>query len=215
MGGMILFPLYFQTVRGTDPVTTGLLLIPQGIGAAAGMAVVGRLIDRMGGGIVAVGGVIVATAATIPLVFIGGHTPYIVTSLILIGRGFGVGCSMMPTMAAAFAVLRPAQIHDASPQLNVIQRVGASVGTAIFAVILQKHLVRVTVAARGHPSPDALASAFGVTFGWALFILAAAAIPAVVLWVVEVRVRRRGQENIELTLDEEGVALSPLRPLAE
>ena len=36
-GAMILMPLYFQTVRGEDAVTTGLLLMPQGIGAAFAM----------------------------------------------------------------------------------------------------------------------------------------------------------------------------------
>ena len=42
-GGMILLPLYFQNVRGTDPVVTGLLLIPQGIGVAIAMGITGRL----------------------------------------------------------------------------------------------------------------------------------------------------------------------------
>ena len=34
-GGMILMPLYFQTIRGEDAIMTGLLLIPQGIGGGA------------------------------------------------------------------------------------------------------------------------------------------------------------------------------------
>ena len=33
---MILMPLYFQTVRGEDAINTGLLLIPQGLGAGSG-----------------------------------------------------------------------------------------------------------------------------------------------------------------------------------
>src|SRR6478609_6866733 len=37
-GAMILMPLYFQTVRGQDAVHTGLLLMPQGVGAAFAMA---------------------------------------------------------------------------------------------------------------------------------------------------------------------------------
>jgi len=36
-GAMILLPLYFQVARGQDAIHTGLLLIPQGIGAAIGM----------------------------------------------------------------------------------------------------------------------------------------------------------------------------------
>ena len=52
-GAMIIMPLYFQLVRGEDAVTTGLLLIPQGIGAAIAMPLAGRLTDRIGGGRVA------------------------------------------------------------------------------------------------------------------------------------------------------------------
>src|SRR4051794_39206348 len=41
-GAMILMPLYFQIVRGDSVVETGLLLIPQGIGAALAMHYAGR-----------------------------------------------------------------------------------------------------------------------------------------------------------------------------
>ena len=47
-GAMVLMPLYFQTVRGEDAVTTGLLLIPQGLGAAVAMALSGRATERLG-----------------------------------------------------------------------------------------------------------------------------------------------------------------------
>ena len=43
---------------------------------------------------------------------------------------------MMPAMSAAYAVLRPEQIADATPQLTVVQRVGGSIGTAVLAVVL-------------------------------------------------------------------------------
>ena len=49
-GAMILMPLYFQTVRGEDAINTGLLLIPQGIGGGIGMALSGRLTERLGAG---------------------------------------------------------------------------------------------------------------------------------------------------------------------
>ena len=69
-----------------------------------------------------------------PLVYIGGDTSYLIIDLTLVIRGVGVGAAMMPAMAAAFAVLRPSEIHDASPQLNVIQRVGGSIGTELLGL---------------------------------------------------------------------------------
>ncbi|HVX34362.1 MAG TPA: DHA2 family efflux MFS transporter permease subunit, partial [Solirubrobacterales bacterium] len=65
-GAMVLMPLYFQTVRGQDAVDTGLLLIPQGIGAAVAMGLSGRATERWGGGITAALGTVITLAATIP-----------------------------------------------------------------------------------------------------------------------------------------------------
>jgi predicted MFS family arabinose efflux permease len=62
-GGMLLLPLYLQTVRGESPMDTGLLLAPQGLGAMIAMPIAGRLTDRTGvGRIVPVGLVIVGVA---------------------------------------------------------------------------------------------------------------------------------------------------------
>ena len=65
-GAMIIMPLYFQLVRGEDAVTTGLLLIPQGIGAAIAMPLAGRFSDRVGGGRVALAGLAVTLVTTLP-----------------------------------------------------------------------------------------------------------------------------------------------------
>src|SRR3954471_17498312 len=57
-GGMILLPLYYQQVRHESVLDTGLLVGPQGLGAALAMPISGRLTDRIGGGPLAVVGVI-------------------------------------------------------------------------------------------------------------------------------------------------------------
>ena len=48
----------------------------------------------------------------------------------------GIGFSFMPAMTAAFASLRPEQLSDATPQLNVLQRIGGAIGMAVLAVVL-------------------------------------------------------------------------------
>ena len=64
-GAMILMPLYFQDVRGQDAIQTGLLLIPQGIGGGLGMALSGRLTERLGGGRTSlIGGLILLLATS-------------------------------------------------------------------------------------------------------------------------------------------------------
>ena len=73
-GGMILLPLYWQGVRHMNVVDTGLLTAPQGLGAALVMPLAGKLSDRMGGGPLALFGVILTTVATVPFGLIGDHT---------------------------------------------------------------------------------------------------------------------------------------------
>jgi EmrB/QacA subfamily drug resistance transporter len=185
-GAMILMPLYFQIVRGEDAVTTGLLLMPQGIGAAIAMRLSAAATERWGGGLTALSGGLVTVVATVPFVLIGAGTSFWLIGAAMIFRGFGIGMSMMPAMTAAFAVLRPEQVSHATPQLNVLQRVGGSMGTAILSVVLGNHIA----AAGAQPSAAAVAGAFGDTYLWVLGVTAFALLPTALLAIAERRTRR-------------------------
>ena len=102
------------------------------------MPIAGRLTDRFGGGRVALVGVSVLCLSTIPLAFIGASTSILRHLRGAAVRGVGIGFSFMPAMTAAFASLRPDQLSDATPQLNVLQRIGGAIGTAVLAVVLQR-----------------------------------------------------------------------------
>jgi EmrB/QacA subfamily drug resistance transporter len=182
-GGMILLPLYWQTVRHEDVVVTGLLTAPQGIGAALVMPIAGRLTDRFGGGPLALLGVLVTAAATIPFAQIGAYTsiPWLCVTMMI--RGIGIGFAFMPAMSAAFASLKRHELSDATPQLNVLQRVGGSIGIAVLAVVLQRGL-------EGAHTPSAQAAAYGTAFWWAVGLTSLAIIPCVVLMRAERATRR-------------------------
>jgi EmrB/QacA subfamily drug resistance transporter len=182
-GAMILMPLYFQTVRAEDAVHTGLLLMPQGVGAAVAMGLSGRVTERVGGGITALFGVVITVVATLPFVFIGAETSYWFLGVAMIVRGFGIGMSMMPSMTAAFAVLRRDQVAHASPQLTVLQRVGGSIGTAIFTVVLQRGIDG------SDGGPAAVADAFGSAYWWVMGVAVATLVPVLILARVERRTR--------------------------
>src|SRR5258708_22063056 len=139
-GGMILLPLYWQNIRHESVVQTGLLTGPLGLGMALVMPLAGKLADRYGGGPLALFGVIWTTAMTIPFGFVGTHTSILGLSIVMFLRGTGIGFAFMPAMAAAFASLDRSELSDATPQLNVLQRVGGSIGTAALAVVLQRSL---------------------------------------------------------------------------
>src|SRR4051794_16223716 len=75
-GSMILLPLYYQLARGESPLHAGLLIVPQGLGAAVGMNVGGRLTDRFGGGRVIPFGLLCLAIGTLPFALVTAHTPY-------------------------------------------------------------------------------------------------------------------------------------------
>jgi EmrB/QacA subfamily drug resistance transporter len=173
-GAMILVPYYYQEVRHESVIVTGLLSGPQGLGMLLVMPLSGRLSQRFGGGRIAIFGVAILSLATLPLAFIGTGTSILYISIILVLRGVGIGFSFMPAMTAAFAALRPDQLSDATPQLNVLQRIGGAIGTAVLAVVLQR--------ASGHsPSPTHLAGAFATAYWWSLGICLLSLVPCMVL----------------------------------
>jgi MFS family permease len=191
-GGMILLPLYWQQIRHETVVDAGLLMAPQGIGAALSMPFAGKLSDRHGGGPIALIGVAITALLTIPFGFVGTHTSIVWLSLAMFVRGTGIGFGFMPAMTAAFASLERHELSDATPQLNVLQRVGGSLGTAVLAVILQRALA-------GAHSPSAAASAYGVAF-WASAALAALAfVPCLVLLRAERLARATRPEVAEVS----------------
>jgi len=173
-GTMILIPLYYQQIRGESVILTGLLVGPQGLGMLAMAPFNGRLTERFGGGRVAIVGVLILCASTVPLAFVGAHTSILAISLVLLVRGLGIGLSFMPTMTAAFASLRTDQLSDATPQMNVLQRLGGAIGTAVLAVVLQRAALHAHTPAEG-------AAAFNAAYWWALGIGVLSLIPCVVL----------------------------------
>ncbi|MCI1747777.1 MAG: multidrug efflux MFS transporter [Acidipropionibacterium sp.] len=177
-GGMILMPLYLQTVRGEGVIIAGLLVAPTAIGALLSAP----FTDHWGAGITSFAGAATLAIATIPFLFLTTATSYWLLCIVMVVRGIGFGLSIIPTMTAAYQALRPEQIPDATPQLNVLQRVGGAIGTTVLTVVLAGQL-------RHQATPAAQAAGFDTTFWCVLAITIIATIPTVLLAHVERRAR--------------------------
>ncbi|MCX4678858.1 multidrug efflux MFS transporter [Streptomyces sp. NBC_01433] len=166
-GTMFLLPLYFQTGRGLSAWEAGLLLAPQGLGAAAGSVLVNRTINRVAPRTLVVTGIVLILAGTVPFTQLGHELPNAVIVSALAVRGVGMAMVGAPVMNIVYSRIEPEHLPRAAGALNLLNTVGGSVGTAALAVVLQNRL-----SARG---PD-VAAAFGDTFWWVLgFCLIAAA----------------------------------------
>jgi predicted MFS family arabinose efflux permease len=218
-GALLLLPLYYQVARGESALTAGLLMAPQGVGAALGMNRAGRLTDRIGGGRVVIAGLLMLMAGTVAFTQVTAHTSYWVLGASLVLRGVGLGFTMMPAMAAAYATLERSDVPRATPMLNVLQRVGGSLGTAVLAVILQRQITAelggaggglsaargVSGAARDRVA-EPIATAFAHTYWWAMAGTALAIVPAAVLAVTE---RRSARERTAAVEAARGAAVEP------
>ena len=136
-GGLIVLPLYDEVLRGEDVVTTGLLLLAYGGGAAAALRIGGRLTDRLGGGISSVIGLAITVAATLPFVFLPAAADLTVVEVLQFVRGIGVGMAGLPAMSSAFSAAVD-RIEDATTTANIMQRVGGSLGSALLVIILAR-----------------------------------------------------------------------------
>ena len=141
-GAMILMPLYYQAVRGLSALDAGLLVAPQGLGAAVMMPIAGKVTDRYGSGRIVPFGALIILLATFELTHLAADTPYWELVVTLFVMGLGMGATMMPTMSSAFVTLKHNQVPRASSALNAIQRVGGSIGVAVLTTYLTHQMTQ-------------------------------------------------------------------------
>jgi MFS family permease len=191
-GSLLLLPLYYQLVRHESPLQVGLLLIPQGVGAALAMPLAGWLTDTIGARIVISVGVALATVGTLAYTQVGADTSYLLLPLALLVVGLGIGSTVAPSMAAAYQSLERDETPRATSALNVVQRVAGAIGTAVLAIVLQRAIAAdvpnftggiegLGRLSRQPQTAPQLAHAFGTTFWIAVGLIAAALTPAFLL----------------------------------
>ncbi|WP_084508673.1 DHA2 family efflux MFS transporter permease subunit [Nocardia pseudovaccinii] len=179
-GAMLLLPLYFQVLHRDGLIATGLLLMSFGIGGIIALPIGGRLTDRYGGGVVAVVGSAVTAAVTVPFALgDASMNPVVVQALLLI-RGVATGLTGVPIIAAAYAAARPEQLPDAASLVNILQRVGGSIGAALLAVVLYR-------AAAAGLSVD---GGFRQAFWWLTAASVISLIASLLLWRKEIQPNR-------------------------
>lgn len=157
-GAQLVLPLYYQQVRGASALSTGLLLAPQGLGMLLTLPQVGRLTDRLDNGKIVIAGVVTTLLGTYAFTQAGSHSSYLLLSASLVLRGAGLGATAAPAVAAAYKHLRSDEIPNGTAAINIVQRLGAPLGTAAMAMTLQWFLARLSV------TRAPLASAFAHTF---------------------------------------------------
>ncbi|WP_328605638.1 MFS transporter [Amycolatopsis sp. NBC_00345] len=162
---MLLLPLYYEQVEHTSALTAGLLLAPQAFGSAVVLLAGGKLLVRFGPRTMMLAGVGLSLLGTIAFTQLGDGPSPLLLAMSLLVRGLGLGATTTPGMTMLYSSLDRSRIPRAASAINVVNRIGGSLGTALLVAVL-------------HSEPGG-AGAFGTTFTWALGLSVLSLVPAV------------------------------------
>jgi EmrB/QacA subfamily drug resistance transporter len=170
LGTLYLIPLYFQDARGLSALQSGLSTFPEAFGVMLGAQIASRVIyPRLGPRRHITFGLLGLAAGMLLLTQIGLTTNLWLIRGIMFFLGMMVAQIFVPSQAASFARISPADTGRASTLFNTGRQVGSAIGVAVLSTVLIG--IGSTQAAGGiaHPNLRAYHLAF---FAAALFALA-------------------------------------------
>ncbi len=100
---MMLLILFFQGLRGYDPLTASILIAPLAIGIVITGPLGGILSDKYGSRLISTIGLVISLAGLIGLALIQYDTPYWVLAVWMFVNGFGSGLFQPPNTSAIMA----------------------------------------------------------------------------------------------------------------
>jgi DHA2 family multidrug resistance protein len=143
-GGVIIFPLFTQTILGFSPTQTGWAMMPGGLATAAMAVLCGRLLtgDRP----LADPRWLILSGLALMLLAMWtlGHLSTVAGEAdarwALIIRGAALGLLFAPINNVAFGSLKPAEAQQASGLINLARQLGGSFGIAVLGAYLTRHI---------------------------------------------------------------------------
>lgn len=138
--GILLLPIYMQTLKGITPLDAGLMLLPGALISALMSPVTGRLFDKVGGRILAVVGLAILTITTYELSKLSLETTntYLITLYTV--RAFGMSMVMMPVATNGLNQL-PARFYPHGTAMNnTLNQVSGAIGTALLITIMSNRM---------------------------------------------------------------------------
>jgi EmrB/QacA subfamily drug resistance transporter len=136
-GGIFLFPIYLQNLRGLNAFQAGLLLLPQAFASIVAALIGGRIVDRFGVRVVVIPGLALMAFASWQLSSLTLTTPYGWLQVLFVIRGLALGLIIQPLNLSALSEIHPRKFAQASSLFTVIRFVSTSLGIAVLATLVQ------------------------------------------------------------------------------
>ncbi|WP_053364692.1 DHA2 family efflux MFS transporter permease subunit [Bacillus sp. FJAT-27251] len=134
--GMLLIPIYVQTIRGFSPMEAGLMMLPGALLNAFMSPVTGRLFDKFGGRVLAVTGLLIMTITTYMLSILTVETSYAYLASVHAVRMLGMAMVMMPVQTNGLNQLPTRLYPHGTAMNNTLQNVSGAIGTALLVTVM-------------------------------------------------------------------------------
>src|SRR5699024_10501195 len=136
LGTMTVLPIYMQTMRDFTSLESGLILLPGGLFMGLLSPVAGKIFDKLGGRILAIGGMLFIAVGSFLISLFSSQTSviYIIIafSILMIGNA-GIMTSMT---TAAINALPQHLISHGTAMNNTIRQIAAAIGTGILVTMM-------------------------------------------------------------------------------
>lgn len=136
VGAEMVLPLYIQNIRGESAFHSGLMLLPGALIMGLMMPITGAIFDKHGAKRLAISGMLILTAATLPFAFLTQETPIVMIVILYAIRMFGISMVMMPVTTSGMNALPMNLISHGTAVNNTFRQVASSIGTAVLISIL-------------------------------------------------------------------------------
>lgn len=136
VGAEMVLPLYIQNIRGESAFHSGLMLLPGALVMGLMMPITGSIFDKYGAKRLAISGMLILTAATLPFAFLTSETPIAMIVILYAMRMFGISMVMMPVTTSGMNALPMNLISHGTAVNNTFRQVASSIGTAILISVL-------------------------------------------------------------------------------
>ncbi|MDF2792111.1 MAG: transporter, partial [Neobacillus sp.] len=134
--GMLLLPIYVQTIRGISPLDAGLLMLPGAIIMALMSPVTGKLFDKFGGRILAITGLVITVVTSYLFSQLSLETTYTQLLLLYSVRMLGMSMVMMPVSTNGLNQLPARYYPHGTAMNNTLQQVSGAIGTALLVTVM-------------------------------------------------------------------------------
>ena len=136
IGGMLIIPMYMQTMSDFTAMESGLALLPGAALMGVMSPVTGRIFDAVGGKWLALIGFLLLTVSTFMLSVLTVDTSFTYIAAVNTVRMLGTAMVVMPVTTAALNQLPQRLIPHGAALNNTMRQIAASVGTAVLVTVM-------------------------------------------------------------------------------